>query len=31
VGFTITEVDVFYETSAPKFLAADALGVAVAL
>ena len=27
-GFTITEVDVFYETGAPKFLAADALGVA---
>jgi SAM-dependent methyltransferase len=28
-GFTITEVDVFYEKSAPKFLAADSLGVAV--
>jgi ubiquinone/menaquinone biosynthesis C-methylase UbiE len=30
-GFTITEVDVFYEKGAPKFLAADSLGVAVAL
>ncbi len=29
-GFTITEVDVFYEEGAPKFLAADSLGVAVA-
>ena len=29
-GFTITEVDVFYEKGAPKFLAADSLGVAVA-
>jgi SAM-dependent methyltransferase len=29
-GFTITEVDVFYEDGAPKFLAADSLGVAVA-
>jgi ubiquinone/menaquinone biosynthesis C-methylase UbiE len=29
-GFTITEVDVFYEKGAPKFLAADTLGVAVA-
>jgi SAM-dependent methyltransferase len=28
-GFTITEVDVFYEDGAPKFLAADSLGVAV--
>jgi len=28
-GFTITEVDVFYEDGAPKFLAADTLGVAV--
>jgi len=28
-GFTITEVDVFYEKGAPKFLAADSLGVAV--
>ncbi|MDZ5620944.1 class I SAM-dependent methyltransferase [Nocardioides bizhenqiangii] len=29
-GFTITEVDVFYEDGAPKFLAADTLGVATA-
>jgi ubiquinone/menaquinone biosynthesis C-methylase UbiE len=29
-GFMITEVDVFYEKGAPKFLAADSLGVAVA-
>ena len=29
-GFAITEVDVFYEKGAPKFLAADSLGVAVA-
>jgi ubiquinone/menaquinone biosynthesis C-methylase UbiE len=28
-GFTITEADVFYEDGAPKFLAADTLGVAV--
>jgi SAM-dependent methyltransferase len=28
-GFTIAEVDVFYEHGAPKFLAADSLGVAV--
>ena len=28
-GFTIAEVDVFYEDGAPKFLAADSLGVAV--
>jgi SAM-dependent methyltransferase len=28
-GFTITEVDVFYEEGAPKFMAADSLGVAV--
>ena len=28
-GFTITEQDVFYEDGAPKFLAADTLGVAV--
>ena len=28
-GFTITEVDVFYEDGAPKFLGADSLGVAV--
>jgi len=28
-GFTITELDVFYEESAPKFLAADSLGTAV--
>jgi hypothetical protein len=27
-GFTITELDVFYEDGAPKFLAADTLGVA---
>ena len=27
-GFTIIEVDVFYEKGAPKFLAADSLGVA---
>ena len=27
-GFTITEQDVFYEDGAPKFLAADTLGVA---
>jgi ubiquinone/menaquinone biosynthesis C-methylase UbiE len=29
-GFTITELDVFYEDGAPKFLAAEVLGVAVA-
>jgi ubiquinone/menaquinone biosynthesis C-methylase UbiE len=29
-GFTIKEVDVFYEKGAPKFVAADSLGVAVA-
>jgi ubiquinone/menaquinone biosynthesis C-methylase UbiE len=28
-GFEIAEVDVFYEDGAPKFLAADSLGVAV--
>lgn len=28
-GFTITSVDEFYEDGAPKFLAADSLGVAV--
>lgn len=28
-GFTITDVDVFYEDGAPKFLAAQSLGVAV--
>jgi SAM-dependent methyltransferase len=28
-GFTITELDVFYEEGAPKFLAADSLGTAV--
>ena len=28
-GFEITELDVFYEESAPKFLAADSLGAAV--
>lgn len=27
-GFTITELDTFYEDGAPKFLAADSLGVA---
>jgi SAM-dependent methyltransferase len=27
-GFTITELDVFYEDKAPKFLGADSLGVA---
>lgn len=27
-GFTITELDVFYEDRAPKFLGADSLGVA---
>jgi ubiquinone/menaquinone biosynthesis C-methylase UbiE len=29
-GFTIKDVDVFYEKGAPKFVAADSLGVAVA-
>lgn len=29
-GFTITELDTFYEDGAPKFLAADSLGVATA-
>jgi len=29
-GFTITELDTFYEKGAPKFLAADSLGVASA-
>jgi SAM-dependent methyltransferase len=28
-GFTITELDVFYEKGAPKFLAADSLGAAL--
>jgi ubiquinone/menaquinone biosynthesis C-methylase UbiE len=28
-GFTISELDVFYEDGAPKFLGADSLGVAV--
>ncbi|MET0726760.1 MAG: methyltransferase domain-containing protein, partial [Acidimicrobiales bacterium] len=28
-GFTIRELDVFYEDRAPKFLTADSLGVAV--
>jgi SAM-dependent methyltransferase len=28
-GFTITELDVFYEEGAPKFLGADSLGAAV--
>ncbi len=29
-GFTVTDVDVFYEQGAPKFLTAQSLGVAVA-
>jgi ubiquinone/menaquinone biosynthesis C-methylase UbiE len=29
-GFTIAELDVFYEEGAPKFVAADSLGVATA-
>ena len=29
-GFTVDDVDVFYEKGTPKFLAADSLGVAVA-
>jgi ubiquinone/menaquinone biosynthesis C-methylase UbiE len=29
-GFTITDLDTFYEEGAPKFLAAEAVGVAVA-
>jgi ubiquinone/menaquinone biosynthesis C-methylase UbiE len=29
-GFTIKDVDVFYEKGAPKFVAADSLGVAMA-
>lgn len=29
-GFTLVEVDVFYDEGAPKFLAADTLGVAAA-
>lgn len=28
-GFSISEIDVFYEDGAPKFIAADSLGVAV--
>ena len=28
-GFTITELDVFYEEGTPKFLGADSLGVAL--
>jgi ubiquinone/menaquinone biosynthesis C-methylase UbiE len=28
-GFTITEIEEFYEKGAPKFLAADSLGVAI--
>jgi ubiquinone/menaquinone biosynthesis C-methylase UbiE len=28
-GFTVSDVDVFYEKGAPKFIAADSLGVAV--
>jgi hypothetical protein len=29
-GFTITDLDVFYEKGAPKVMGADSLGVAVA-
>jgi SAM-dependent methyltransferase len=29
-GFTVTDLDVFYEADAPKALAADSLGIAVA-
>jgi ubiquinone/menaquinone biosynthesis C-methylase UbiE len=29
-GFTVTELDTFYEKGAPKFIAADSLGVATA-
>jgi ubiquinone/menaquinone biosynthesis C-methylase UbiE len=29
-GFTVKDVDVFYEKGAPKFVAADSLGVAIA-
>ncbi len=29
-GFTISELDVFYDKGAPKFLAANSLGVAIA-
>jgi ubiquinone/menaquinone biosynthesis C-methylase UbiE len=29
-GFTITDIDVFYEEGSPKFLGADSLGIAVA-
>lgn len=28
-GFTITDIEIFYEEGAPKFVAADSLGVAV--
>jgi hypothetical protein len=28
-GFTITELDVFYEEGTPKFVGADSLGTAV--
>jgi hypothetical protein len=28
-GFTITELDVFYEKRAPKFVGADSLGTAI--
>jgi len=28
-GFTVTELDVFYEDGAPKFVGADSLGIAV--
>lgn len=28
-GFTITELDVFYEKGAPKFVGADSLGTAI--
>ncbi|WP_329378564.1 methyltransferase domain-containing protein [Streptomyces sp. NBC_01351] len=30
-GFTITELDVFYDTGAPKFVTADSLGTALSL
>ena len=29
-GFTVTDIDVFYEKGAPKFIAADSLGIAAA-
>jgi hypothetical protein len=28
-GFTITELDVFYEEGTPKFVGADSLGIAL--